>query len=60
MNLIVRVFGHEVLNVSTDTACEEAEYDTARDLSGGTTGIAAEVYATGDRYMGFTNGRDDE
>lgn len=57
MNLIVRVFGYEVLNVSTDTETIE-EYDEAGALSGGTLGIAGEVYAgDADAFMGFTNGR---
>ena len=60
MNLIVRVLGFTVLQICNEVDVEEAEYDPARDLSGGTTGIASEVYASGDRYMGFTNGRGDE
>ena len=58
MNLIVRVFGHEVLNVSTEPAVEEeACYDLARDLSGGTTSYDRIDAGDTDRYMGFTNGR---
>ncbi len=60
MVLTVRFLGVEVLHISTETDAEP-EDDMARDLSGGTTGIASEVYAGAtDRYMGFTNGRDDE
>ena len=58
MRLTLRVFGHEVLSLSTDDEAPAA-YDPARDLSGGTTGIASEVHAgRSDCFMGFTNGRD--
>ena len=58
MILIVRVFGHEVLNISTNS--EPVEYDEPlADL--GAIGIASEVYADRtDVTMGFTNGRGDE
>ncbi len=60
MRLTVRILGLDVLDVALSTD-PDAEPDQARDLSGGTLGIASEVDAgTTDRYMGFTNGRADE
>lgn len=36
-------------------------FDEASVLSGGTLGVASEVYAGGsDWHMGFTNGREDD
>jgi hypothetical protein len=58
MRLTMRLLGVEVLHISNDP---DTAYDPASDLSGGTTGIASEVYAGNtDRYMGFTNGREDD
>lgn len=55
MNLIVRVFGHEVLNISTEPEVE-VEYDEPLH-DGGTLGYDRIDAGDTDCYMGFTNGR---
>lgn len=55
MRLTIRLLGTEVLHITT---APEVEYDQARDLSGGTTASDSICDGSGDRYMGFTNGRE--
>lgn len=56
MRLTLRVLGLEVLDVELSTD-DQDEDDKARDLSGGLLGSERIEVDTGDRYMGFTNGR---
>ena len=56
MVFTVHILGCEVLHLSTQP---EPPDDTARDLSGGTTGYDR-IEASGDLFMGFTNGREVE
>ncbi len=56
MVLTIRILGAEVFHLSTNA---EPDEDTARDLSGGTTGYDR-IEASGDLFMGFSNGRGDE
>lgn len=59
MNLIVRLLGLELLavEISTDPPAED---DLSRDLSGGNLGSDRIEAGPSDRYMGFTNGREDD
>lgn len=59
MNLTVRFLGLELFSVDL-TADEQADEDFARDLSGGTLGTDHIEPGPTDRYMGFTNGREDD
>ncbi len=58
----VRFLGLELLHIaaSTEDAACEPEGDYSRDLSGGT--LCSDHIEVGptDRYMGFTNGREDD
>lgn len=56
MRLTIRLLGAEVFHVSTEADPEE---DTARDLSGGNLGSEYIEAGETDRFMGFTNGRED-
>lgn len=48
------------LDLSLDPTATDEPDDTARDLSGGSTGTTVIEPVPGDRYMGFTNGREAE
>ena len=54
MVFTVHILGCEVLHLSTQP---EPPDDTARDLSGGTTGYDRINAGPTDHYMGFANGR---
>lgn len=56
MRPTIRLLGAEVFHVSTE---DEPDEDTARDLSGGNLGSDRIEAGETDRYMGFTNGRDE-
>lgn len=56
--LLVRFLGLELLHIELSTDAAEG-IDTARDLSGGTTGIERIDAGPTDRYLGFTNGREE-
>lgn len=63
MRLHVRVFGLDLLDVelTTDAPVESDEDDDcSRDLSGGNLGAYPIDAGPTDRYMGFTNGREDD
>jgi len=61
VRLTVRLLGLDLIDVelSTDSPSLEPEDDTARDLSGGTLFASTVEDGPTDRYMGFTNGRED-
>lgn len=60
MRLSIRILGLDLLDIELTTETPEPEYDQARDLSGGT--LSSYPIDTGptDRYMGFTNGREND
>lgn len=65
MRLVVRLLGLDLLDVELSTeptspGLEAAEDDFSRDLSGGTLGSYPIDAGPTDRYMGFTNGREDD
>lgn len=60
MRLTVRVLGLELVDVELSTEAVEDEEDLARDLSGGSLGSERIDADAGDRFMGFTNGREDD
>lgn len=59
MRLTIRAFGLDLLDVELSSG-EAEEVDLARDLSGGYLSSTLVDDGPTDRYMGFTNGREDE
>jgi hypothetical protein len=60
VRLAIRFLGLDLLDIELSTETPDAEEDLARDLSGGELGSNVLEVGSTDRYMGFTNGRDDE
>ena len=58
MRLTIRILGLDLLDVELTTDSDDDDDDKARDLSGGSLG-SDRIEADGDRFMGFTNGRDE-
>lgn len=59
VRVTVRLLGLDLfdLELTTETADDD---DTRRDLSGGDLGSTSIEAGRTDRYMGFTNGREDD
>ena len=58
MRLAMSFLGLDLFSIELTTA--EADDDYSRDLSGGTLGSDALDPGNPDRFMGFTNGREDD
>lgn len=59
MRLTIRLLGLDLLDVELRTDAPESEDDCSRDLSGGTLATDRIDAGPTDRYMGFTNGREE-